>query len=136
MRLKADGYDNKHVEYFFYAVPIDGFATVGSPGRYTVTLDTMYAGEIHCLSLDFGSPVLEKILVRLPSNIRDNIRAQLKRDPHSAVQFIFPYAIYCDSVVATLREIQQAAQESFIPLVVREVKISSKLHPKAKLRLS
>ena len=128
LRLKTDGHDNPHVNHLFYAVPIYGFDTLGYPGRYTVTVNTIYDGETHCLSLDFGWAVLTKILDKLPPKIRDEIKSQLNHAPHIQNQFVFPYPIYCDSVAATLGEVQQAAQESFIPFLVRDVKISSRIH--------
>ena len=123
-RLKKEGYENPHTEHIFYGLPISSFDALGQPGRYTLTVDTMYAGEPHCLSLDFGPRPLATILAALPAHIRTAIEAQLKRNPTAARQFNFPIPVHCESVSATLGELQHGSQESFIPLNIRELKIT------------
>ncbi len=123
LRLKKNGYDSPHVEHVFYGLPILEFDAIGRPGQYTITVDAMYSGELHCLSLDFGPRPLASILSALPSSIRQSIQTQLKLDPHTPKQFNFPHPIYCESVTATLGEIQHAHQESFVPMNVRAIEI-------------
>ena len=65
LRLKTDGYGSPRTEHFFYGISIPGFDALGLPGEYTVTVNTMYAGEPHCLSLDFGPKTLAKLLDEL-----------------------------------------------------------------------
>ncbi len=89
-RLKNDGYDSPHMEHFFYALPIWGFDALGRPGQYSLTVDTMYAGERHCLSLDFGPTPLAAILAALPAPIQQSIETELHRDPNTPKQFRFP----------------------------------------------
>ena len=124
-RLKKEGYDNPHTEHVFYGLPIPGFDALGQPGRYTITVDTMYAGELHCLSLDFGPGPLATILAALPAHVRHAIEAQLKGNPTMARQFNFSTPVHCESVTATLGELQQGSQENFIPLNVRELKVAT-----------
>ena len=123
LRLKKEGYNSPHVEHVFYGLPISGFNSLGHPGQYTVTVNPTYAGELHCLSLDFGPGPLAVILAALPANIRQSIQTQLGQDPHTPKQFNFPHPIYCESVTATLGEMQHVRQESFVPMNVREMKI-------------
>ena len=101
-RLKKDGHDSPHVEHFFYGLPISGFDALGRPGQYSLTVDTMYAGERHCLSLDFGPAPLAAILAALPAHIRQSIEIQMSRDPNTPRQFKFPHPVHCESVAATL----------------------------------
>ena len=122
-RLKKEGFDNPHTEHVFYGLPISGFDALGQPGRYTITVDTMYEGEPHCLSLDFGPEPLATILTALPTHISKAIEVQLKRNPTTAGQFHFPTPVHCESVSATLGKLQHAAQESFVPLNVKELKV-------------
>ena len=122
-RLKNDGYDSPHVEHCFYGLPIWGFDALGRPGQYSVTVDAMYAGERHCLSLDFGPMPLATILAALPARVRRSIETELDRNPTSPKQFKFPHPVHCESVAATLGEPQRGHQESFIPLNIRELKL-------------
>ena len=122
-RLKNDGYDSPHVEHYFYGLPIWGFDALGRPGQYSVTAETMYAGERHCLSLDFGPMTLGTILAALPAHVRRSIETELDRDPDSPKQFNFPHPVHCESVAATLGELHRGHQESFIPLNIRELKL-------------
>ena len=124
-RLKIDGYDSPHVEHFFYGLPIWGFDALGRPGQYSLTVDTMYAGERHCLSLDFGPTPLAAILTALPAHIRQSIKTELHRDPNTLKQFRFPHPVHCDSIIATLGEPQRGRQECFIPLNVQEIKVAT-----------
>ena len=124
-RLKNDGHDSPHVEHVFYGLPISGFDALGRLGQYSLTVDAMYAGERHCLSLDFGPRPLEALLAALPTQVRQSIEGQLHDDPDSPKQFRFPHPIYCEFVTATLGELQQGLHESFVPLNVREMKITS-----------
>ena len=122
-RLRKEGYDSPHAEHVFYGLPIWGFDALGLPGQYTLTVDTMYAGERHCLSLDFGLEPLETILAALPTQIEQSIRTQLKRDPNTPKQFNFSNPILCEHVTATLGEEQHGSKESFFPLNIREMKV-------------
>ena len=122
-RLKKDGHDSPHVEHFFYGLPISGFDALGRPGQYSLTVDTMYAGERHCLSLDFGPAPLAAILAALPAHIRQSIEIQMSRDPNTPRQFKFPHPVHCESVAATLGELQHGHQESFVPLNIWELKV-------------
>ena len=124
-RLKNDGHDNPHVEHVFYGLPIWGFDALGQVGQYTLTVDAMYAGERHCLSLDFGPRPLAALLGALPTQVRQSIESQLYDDPDRPKQFRFPHPICCEFVTATLGELQQGPHESFVPLNVREIKITS-----------
>ena len=124
-RLKNDGYDSPHVEHVFYGLPIWGFDALGRPGQYTLTVDAMYDGERHCLSLDFGPKPLVALLAALPAQVRRSIEGQLYDDPDRPKQFKFSHPIHCEFVTATLGELQQGPHESFVPLNVREFKISS-----------
>ena len=123
LRLKKEGYNSPHVEHVFYGLPISGFTSLSYPGQYTLTVNTTYAGELHCLSLDFGPGPLAAILAALPASIRQSIQTQLGKDPHTPKQFNFPHPIYCKSVTATLGEMQYAPQESFVPMNVRKMEI-------------
>ena len=123
LRLKTDGYRSAHTEHFFHGISIPGFDALGLPGEYTVTVDTMYAGEPHCLSLDFGPRTLTKLLDELPTNIRDSIKTQLKRNPHTPAQFVFPRPVRCETVKATLGARQQGAHDRFIPLIVQGIEV-------------
>ena len=122
-RLKKDGYDSPHMEHYFYGMPIRGFDALGRPGQYSLIVDTMYAGERHALSLDFGPEPLAQILAVLPEHIRRSIESQLSQEPNTPKQFTFPKAVHCESVSATLGEPQRGPLESFVPLNVRNMKI-------------
>ena len=122
-RLKNDGNDNPHVKHFFYGLTIWGFDALGRPGQYSITVDTMYAGKRHCLSLDFGPMPLATILAALPTHVRRSIETELNRDPNSPKQLKFPHPVHCESLAATLGEPQRGHQESFIPLNVLELKL-------------
>ena len=124
-RFKKDGHDSPHVEHFFYGLPIWGFDALGRPGQYSLTVDTMYAGERHCLSLDFGPAPLAAILAALPAHIRQSIEIQMSRDPNTPRQFKFPHPVHCESVAATLGELQHGHQESFVPLNIWELKVAT-----------
>lgn len=119
-RLKSDGHDCPDVEHHFYGLPIWGFDALGRPGQYSITVDTMYAGELHCLSLDFGPMPLATILAALPAHVRHSIETELNRDPNSPKQFRFPHPVHCESISATLGEPQRGHRESFIPLITRK----------------
>ena len=124
-RLKTDGHDSPHMDHILYGLPIWGFDALGRPGRYTLTVDTVYAGERHCLSLDFGPGHLAAILSALPTDIRQSIETQLNQDPNTPKRFKFPHPIQCESVTATLGELQHGPQESFVPLNVREMNFAT-----------
>ena len=124
-RLRNGGYDSPHVEHFFYDLPIWGFDALGQPGQYSITIDTMYAGERHCLSLHFGPAPLAAIFTALLAHVRRSIETELNRDPHSPKQFKLPLPVRCESVTATLGEPQRGHQESFIPLNVRAIKVAA-----------
>ena len=124
-RLGNDSHDSPHVEHVFYGLPIWGFDALGRPGQYTLTVDAVYAGERHCLSLDFGPRPLAALLAALPTQVRQSIEGQLHDDPERPKQFRYPNTIYCEFVTTTLGELQQGSRESFIPLDVREMKITN-----------
>ena len=124
-RLKSDGQDCPGVEHCFYGLPIWGLDALGRPGQCSITVDTMYAGELHCLSLDFGPMPLATILGVLPSHVLRSIEAELNRDPNSPKQFRFPRPVHCESIAATLGEPQRGHQESFIPLIIRKLTLLS-----------
>lgn len=124
MRLKKDGYDSPHVEHHFYSLPIFGFDALGRPGQYSLTVDTMYAGERHCLSLDFGPIILASILEALPKHVREDILLRLNEAPDKPMHFNFSHPITCEYFSATLGEFQENEKESFVPLNVRNLKIA------------
>ena len=124
MRLKADGYDSPHIKHSFYGLPIHGFDALGRPGQYTLTANKMYGDEVHCISFDFGPEHLAAILRALPAHVSRDIRSQLDLDPNAPKQFNFSHPIHCESITATLGEQQHGPHESFVPLLVREVKIA------------
>ena len=122
LRLKKEGYTSPHVEHVFYGLPSRDLLTGPTPANI-LRGQHQVCRRLHCLSLDFGPGPLATILAALPANIRQSIETQLAQDPHIPKQFNFPHPVYCESVTATLGEIQHAQQESFVPLNVREMKI-------------
>ena len=123
LRLKKEGYNSPHVEHVFYGLPISDLTHLATPANIPSRSTARMRESFHCLSLDFGPGPLAVILAALPANIRQSIQTQLEQDPHTPKQFNFPHPIYCESVTATLGEMQHAHQESFVPMNVREMKI-------------
>ena len=98
---------------------IDDLAIVGR-GRYCTTRVQPMDGDLYCATFDFGSDILEQILARAPAATRELVRRSLAEDPDSVRHVRIPTPISL-GVAATLGNLQQGLDETFIPLVIIEV---------------
>ena len=123
LRLEKDGI-GRNVNHCFYRVPLHGFDVTGL-GHFTICLDVPYEGETHALSLDFGNENLTEILSLVSPDVRQDISLELARDPNRPRSIHFPSPVYCDHICASLGDIQHGPYESYIPLNIIEVGVSS-----------
>ena len=120
LRIMREGHDPR-VPLHFYNIPIDGFDVLAE-GRYTLTIDKMYAGERHCMSFDFGVDVLDAILSALPHRTQEAIRRELVNEPYAPKSFrIDP--VSCNHLRALLGQVQSGRDDRFVPLVITAVSL-------------
>ena len=122
LRMSNEGRDPRTVHHF-YGLPLDGFGVVGKD-RYTFAIEKVYDGERHCVSFDFGSDALEIILSAVPPRVASSIRRVLASDPGAAGSFRVDPVI-CEHVRATLGQLQESRDETFVPFVVMQLCIGS-----------
>ena len=121
LRLLRDGV-GPQVKLFYYDVPIHEFDVLGG-GRFTAYLETPYEGEIHSLSLDFRVEHLILILSSIGLRARQRILSDLEQDPDSERPIRLPGPVHCDSICATLGQVQQGPFENYVPLDVVEIAV-------------
>jgi hypothetical protein len=90
------------------------------PGQYTAMMMMSLGAVGHALTLDFGAEILQGMLALAPPAVRTVITKELARDGNTPRRIALPAPIRC-GISATLGELQMAARESFLPLVVRAV---------------
>lgn len=120
LRILRDGHDPR-VALDFYNMPIDGFDVLAE-GRYTLTIDRMYAGERHCISFDFGADILDAILSALPRCTEHFIRRDLVDDTHALKTFKID-RVFCNHLSALLGQVQTGRDYRFVPLVITRVSV-------------
>ena len=98
---------------------IDNLAIVGL-GHYCATHIQPMDGNLYCATFDFGSDILEQILARAPAATRTLVTRSLEDDPDSIRHLPLPNPINL-GIAATLGNLQQSLQETFIPLVITTV---------------
>ena len=107
----------REIAHLFYGVPVTHLSVLG-PNLYGFTTNICpIAGVEYCASFDFDQNILNQILLRVPTDKRDEFFAHGSRI-RTAVEF--PKAIHLD-VQARLGDLQQGQREQFVPLVVTEI---------------
>ena len=120
LRVMREGHDPR-VALHFYNMPIDGFDVLAE-GRYTLTIDKMYAGERHCISFDFGVDILDAILSALPRRTQEAIRRELVKEPHAPKSFRID-RVSCNHLGALLGQVQTGRDDRFVPPVITAVAV-------------
>jgi hypothetical protein len=106
-------------DLFFYDFQMFSLTVLGS-GDYSTVSDTQYAGQWHCLSLDFNQAHLERILAKADHQLATHLRAELSRDPASPRSIEFKGHIEF-GVRARLGQLQTGPHEQFVPLIAQEI---------------
>lgn len=104
----------------FNSWEIDDFGVVGR-GHYCATrVVQLVDGNQYCATFDFGSDILEQILVRAPAATKALVTRSLEEDPDGVRHLRIPNPINV-GIAATLGSLQPGLHEAFIPLVITEV---------------
>ena len=102
---------------------LNTFARV-SEDLFTVTVNTEFAGEDHCVSFDFEPKHLPKIVSGLPEELRTQFLGALSRAPFQACADL---AIEVDLDTHFGADIE-TEHETFVPLVIDQV-LDSRFNP-------
>ncbi len=95
---------------------LNTFARV-SESLFTVTVNTEFAGEDHCVSFDFEPKHLPKLVAGLPEKLRTQFLDALSRSPFQACADL---AIEVDLDTHLGEEIE-VKHETFVPLIIDQV---------------
>lgn len=118
LRQVRDGLSSS-VEQCFYDVSSYSISILAE-GQYSTTVEVLYKGEVHALSLDFDDLAMALIMARVPESAFQRVKSEIERDP-SSPRLIDLGAGATFSVRARLGRPQSAKGEQFVPLVVQEV---------------
>lgn len=86
----------------------------------TATVDIEHNERMHCVSFDFDPTMLPKIVSCLPPQLALQFQRALSRQPYQAGADL---AIECD-LVTRIGAAEEVEHESFVPLIVTEIKNS------------
>jgi hypothetical protein len=106
-------------DLFFYNFQMFSLTVLGC-GEYSTVSDTQYAGQWHCLSLDFNQAHLERILAKADQQLATHLRTELSRDPLSARSIEFKGHVEFGER-ARLGQLQTGRYEQFVPLIAQEI---------------
>jgi len=113
-----DGF-SPNLDFCFHDFRLFSLSVLG-PGKYTTMVEMPYEGESHALSPDFNQKQLEQILSKAAPQIRDQIFAEIARDPASHRTICIEGDVSF-AVRARLGQLQKVQGESFVPLVATEI---------------
>jgi len=105
-----------HAKLTMIGTRLNTFARIDE-SLYTVTVNTEFAGEDHCVSFDFAPEHLSKLVAGLPEELKVLFLSALARTPFQAC------ADLCVEVdlETHLGDETQVEHETFVPLVIDEV---------------
>ena len=108
----------------FYGVLIFSIDVLPEGRGFTSSLEVLFLGKPHCLSIDFGREVLEVILPALPDMVRGIVErfARVKSPLARLVNLPSPIEV---NVVGSFGRLQISPHETFIPLTVTEMNLVS-----------
>lgn len=118
LRLLREGV-TPATDLFFYEFHLFSISVL-QHGDYSTTVQTLYDGQMHALSLDFNQVQLEAILARANPSVAAFVWAELSQDGVSA-RSIDLDACVTFAVRARLGQLQIAAKEQFVPLITQEI---------------
>lgn len=105
-----------HAKLTMIGTRLNTFAKIDE-GLYTVTVNTDFAGEDHCVSFDFGPEHLPRLVSGLPEELKAQFLAALGRSPFQACADL---CVEVDLETHLGDEIH-VEHETFVPLVIDEV---------------
>lgn len=118
LRLIKDGFSSD-LDLYFHDFRLFSLSVLG-PGEYSTMVEMPYEGESHALSLDFNQKQLACILSKAAPRLRDQILAEIARDPASQRTISFEGHVSF-RVRARLGQLQKVQGESFVPLVAQDI---------------
>jgi hypothetical protein len=106
------------VDLYVYAFKVFGIDVLG-PNAYSTIVDGFYEETLHALSLDFNREQLEIILSKAAPDVAADVRRQLaSSSPAKKIDLSRPITM---GIRARLGELQFAANEQFVPLIVQDI---------------
>jgi hypothetical protein len=105
-----------HAKLTMIGARLNTFARIDE-SLYTVTVNTEFAGEDHCVSFDFAPEHLPRLVAGLPEELKTQFLAALARTPFLACADL---CVEVDLETHLGDEIQ-VEHETFVPLVIDEV---------------
>ncbi len=118
LKLQQEGFSKDTIQYF-YDLPVDGICVIEN-NLYSIMSNKIVEDIEYMVSFDFDYEILEKILKVAPKHISKKIGNEIKLDPNTPgfLEVETPFNI---KIGATLGETQQVQNDSFVPLIIKEV---------------
>jgi hypothetical protein len=118
LRLIKDGVPLS-TDHWLYDFHLFSVAILGD-GKYSTTVDRLYDGKWHALSLDFDRAQLDEIVAQADPKIAAVVRDELLRDPITVREIVLDGCVTF-AVRARLGSLQIGSREQFVPLLAQEI---------------
>lgn len=107
------------VVHNFYSVPIDHFS-LGEAGLVTTLVNIEVGGQVYAATFEFNVSQLRSLIAQAPPDLQGEIWLGLDRNPGLPHTIDLSRAFRVGLAVRP-GQVQHAARESFVPLVVEKI---------------